>query len=233
MRLNIEIELKKPKLPKDYRRGFMSLIKAAFESGDDFFYRQLYDKKADKPFTFSVYFPELKGEEDGFIHVGNNALLNVSSNEPVLMTHLYNGTRKITTHQWQDYNSFKIKSYKAFFNKEIRKDHCLFRTVAPFLVNKEGENLQYLTPENNDFDKGFRHNIQELARKFLNKDHVELEYTIHRHKKMVVSHYNQSMTCNKGIIEMHTEPKILNLLNNIGIGVRRSQGFGMVETIKR
>ena len=50
---------------------------------------------------------------------------------------------------------------------------------------------------------------------------------------MVVSHYNQSMTCNKGIIEIEAEPDVLNLLNNIGIGVRRSQGFGMVELIKQ
>lgn len=233
MRLNIEITLKQPKLPKDYRRAFISLIKSAVEFGDDLFFERLYNQKTDKPFTFSVYFPELKGEENGYLKVGNKAILNISSNDPVLMTHLYNGTRKIQTHQWQDQNTFTIESYKAFFNKPIKKDHCTFRTISPFLVNKKGDNLQYLTPENDEFDNGFRHNIQELSRQFLGKDKIEVDYKIHRHKKMVVSHYNQSMTCNKGIIEIEAEPDVLNLLNNIGIGVRRSQGFGMVELIKQ
>jgi hypothetical protein len=41
------------------------------------------------------------------------------------------------------------------------------------------------------------------------------------------------MTTNKGIIEIAANPEILQLLYDVGIGVRRSQGFGMLEIIKK
>jgi CRISPR-associated endoribonuclease Cas6 len=48
---------------------------------------------------------------------------------------------------------------------------------------------------------------------------------------MVITHFNQYMTTNKGIIEIAANPEILQLLYDVGIGVRRSQGFGMLEII--
>jgi len=231
MKLNIILKLETPFLPRDYRSGFISIIKSAFEQGDEMFYRKLYNNKTDKPFTFSVYFPELRSEENNNLRVGNKAILNFSSNDPVLITHLYNGIRKLKVHKWKDENTFTIQNIRAFFNKEIKKDSCTFKTVAPFLVNRKGDNLKYLTPEDEDFDHSFRFNINELCHKFLNINEIDFDYKIIKHKKMVVSHYNQSMTCNKAIIEMKARPEILNLLYNIGIGVRRSQGFGMIDLI--
>ncbi|MBX6361962.1 MAG: CRISPR-associated endoribonuclease Cas6, partial [Acidobacterium ailaaui] len=39
-------------------------------------------------------------------------------------------------------------------------------------------------------------------------------------------------TCNKAIIKIQASPEVLNLLYAVGIGVRRSQGFGMLEIMK-
>ncbi|MCF8308395.1 MAG: CRISPR-associated endoribonuclease Cas6 [Bacteroidales bacterium] len=233
MKIKIDTTLKESFLPKDYRRAFISLIKAAFEEGDNLFYQRLYESSepVDKPFTFSVYFPELKQSNNEHLEVGNKAIINLSSNAPELLTHLYNGARKLKFHKWGDKNEFTIENISAFFNKKVNKNHVYFRTIAPFLINSKGNKSKYLKPEDEEFDHGFRHSINELSRKFLAIPDIDFEYKIHKHKSMVVSHYNQSMTCNKGIIEMHAEPQVLDLINNIGIGVRRSQGFGMVEMI--
>lgn len=233
MKLITNITLENQYLPKDYRRGFISLIKKAFSETDNLLFQRLYQNShpINKPFTFSAYFPDLKGEEKGLLNVGNKCVFNFSTNDSILMTHLYNGIRKINKHKWKDYNTFSIENFKVFFNKDIKNDSCIFKSISPFLINKEGDNLEYITPENEDFDKCFRHSVYEQARSFLNKNNIELEYKIQQYKKMVVSHYNQSMTCNKVIIEIKSDPEVLNLLYNIGIGVRRSQGFGMVEVI--
>src|SRR5690606_4904563 len=137
-------KLKKQELPRDYRSGFMSLIKTSIEAGDDKFFESLYEQKRDKPFTFSVYFPRLKGEENGRLIVGDKAILNFSSNSPTYITHFYNGARKIKAHQWRNENVFTIDNIKILFIKEISQSHCIFKTVSPFLVNKQGDNLRYL-----------------------------------------------------------------------------------------
>lgn len=59
MKLSFQFELSKPHLPKDYRRGFASIIKDALSRADEnlynFYYTGTYKLK---PFTFSVYFPQ-------------------------------------------------------------------------------------------------------------------------------------------------------------------------------
>lgn len=232
MRLAIQIELSNPVIPKDYRRGFMSFIKACFQKEDFLFFEKLYNQKTDKAFTFSIYFPGLKNENsNGHLNVGNKAVLNFSSNDFEVITNLYNGVRKLKSHKWNSH-LFSIIKHSALFNKKIQGDICLFKTVSPFLVNKEGENLRYLTPNDEEFDRSFRYSVQALCNSFLQTNAVEFDYRFLRHKKMVVSHYNQSMTCNKGVIEMKANPEVLDLLYNVGIGVRRSQGFGMLELAK-
>lgn len=231
MKLVLDLQLDRPEIPKDYRSGFMSLIKAAFEAGDELFYRHLYDTKTDKPFTFSVYFPGLTGEKNDHLIVGYRAILNFSTNDHRLAIYFYNGAIKLKSHQWKNDNIFSIRGIRALFNREIRNDFCVFRTVSPFLLNRKGDNLQYLTPDDEDFDNSFRFNIRELCNRFLKKPEVDFKYKILQHRKMVVSHYNQSMTCNKGILEIKASPEVLNLIYNIGIGVRRSQGFGMLEIV--
>jgi CRISPR-associated endoribonuclease Cas6 len=217
--------------PKDYRRGFMSVIKQALQKKGEDYYNRLYAHKVNKPFTFSVYFPELKGAIGDYLQLGSKANLKFSTNDYELLTYVYNGTLKNKEYQWNDYQ-FHLQKVWADFGRPVKQDQVTFKTLAPFLVNQKGNNLRYLTPEDNGFDDGFSHSVQELVNQFLKQDNADFEYNISRHKKMVVSHYNQSVTGNKGIIEVKADPEVLNLLYNVGIGVRRSQGFGMVELVK-
>lgn len=230
MRLGIEIELSDVRIPKDYRRGFTSLIKAAMSTEAEAYVERLYSGRADKPFTFSVYFPDLKGSQNGKLNVGNKAIMNFSTSDHELLIYLYNGFRKLKEHQWKEYK-LTLQNTRAFFNKEIKSDKVVFKTLSPFLVNQKKDNLMYLSVEDDGFDEAFRHSVKGICRTFLGIQEPNFDYKILKHKKMVVSHYNQYMTCNKGIIEMKAKPEVLDLLYKMGIGVRRSQGFGMLDLL--
>jgi len=230
MRLGIELELSDNKIPKDYRRGFASLIKGAMSKEAEAYLNRLYSDRIDKPFTFSIYFPELKGHSNGVLNVGKNAILNFSTNDHELLIYLYNGFRKLKAYKWQDYK-FTLKKTKALFKPKILSDKCVFKTISPYLVNNRESNLTYFSVNNPAFDEAFRHSISGICNNFLDLEDPIFDYQIIKHKKMVVSHYNQYMTCNKGIIEIKADPKILNLIYDVGIGVRRSQGFGMLDTV--
>jgi len=63
-------------LVKDYRSIFMSLIKSVFLTYDPILYTYLYGtdeqpRKVNKPFTFSVRFPQYKGIEGNKMLCGN------------------------------------------------------------------------------------------------------------------------------------------------------------------
>jgi len=64
VRLKVSYSLDKGILPLDYRRGFASLLKEAIKRSDAHRYRRYYFRHhVLKPFTFSVFFPGLKGVE--------------------------------------------------------------------------------------------------------------------------------------------------------------------------
>jgi len=230
MKLGIELELSHSKIPKDYRRGFTSLIKAAMSAEAETYVESLYSGRIDKPFTFSVYFPDLKGSQNGKLNVGNRAIMNFSTSDHELLIYLYNGFRKLKEHQWKEYQ-FTLRKTKALYNRQIKSDKVVFKTLSPFLVNQKEDNLMYLSVEDEGFDEAIRHSIEGISNTFLGFLEPDFDYKILKHKKMVVSHYKQYMTCNKGIIEMEAKPEVLNLLYKIGIGVRRSQGFGMLDLL--
>jgi CRISPR-associated endoribonuclease Cas6 len=51
-------------------------------------------------------------------------------------------------------------------------------------------------------------------------------------KKLPLTHYNQTMTSWLGRFTLTAPKEVLQLVYDIGIGVRRSQGFGMLEIEK-
>lgn len=230
MRVSLEFDLKNNTLPIDYRRGFISLIKATLNQGENasLLFDRLYSQKTNKALTFSVYFPEIKGKNENKFVVGGKANLLLSSNDLEIVTNVYNGSFMI-----KDYPLFnnKISFKKAFFiqKRKITSDSVLFRTKSPLLLNLKGDNLNYITPEHPEYIKALINNAFTLSETFLNHKPEYINIKVKQWRKLPVSHYNQTMTAIKGIFEIETEPELLQLLYDIGLGVRRSQGFGMLE----
>lgn len=241
MRLSVDYEMSGELLPKDYRSGFMSLIKKAIQEAHPLLFEEYYMRRKLKPFTFSVYFPRMKGSENGSIRVGSEVRLNFSTSSLELATHLYNGFR-----------SEKIKSFPLFQNlitrkdinlrrtEDIRTSEVVFKTASSVLVNNKGDSHRYLLPGEPGFLEGLQFSINEVAREFLKRiSDVPFEFEVFERsgersvKRRVVSHYNQSMSSMVGSFTLKSEPEILQLIYDVGLGVRRSQGFGMLEVVKQ
>lgn len=233
MRVNFEFILKKNELPFDYRRGFISLIKKALELEEEVLYKKYYQDKTQKPFTFSVYFPGLRGKSTGKnFYVGEKAILNFSSNNPDLIVAISNGMKNIKNYPLFYNEATYISSFLARPVK-IQTDKVRFKTKAPFLVNMKGNNLKYLIPGEEGFNEAFDFNLKTTARNFLGITDFEFKLTPVFWKRNPVTHYNQTMSGVKGEFILETKPEVLQLIYDIGFGVRRSQGFGMLEIINR
>ncbi len=245
MKLSFQFELKKPHLPKDYRRGFASIIKYALQRADknlyEFYYTGIYKIK---PFTFSVYFPQGSNfvDEDKF-EVGNQAVLKFSTNDNRLAASLFNGMIDVRNKPYPLFdNEIILTSMFIYPPKKIENDKVKFKILSNMLVTNKNCHIDvdgnqfdlYLSPEENGFDEGLRFLVQEQIKKFLNYDFsLPFEYQFVKEKLKVVPvwHYNQWNKSIKGEVEIKSHPRVLQLLYDTGIGARRSQGFGMLEVI--
>ncbi|HOK38404.1 MAG TPA: CRISPR-associated endoribonuclease Cas6 [Bacteroidales bacterium] len=144
---------------------------------------------------------------------------------------LYNGIYKLKDYTYKTNQTFKFLSADLKLLKTIKYKTKIFKTLSPILVNKKGDNLKFLCPKDAVFQEALNFSVKEVCSHFLNIVNPEFDIKFIKHQKMVITHFNQYMTTNKGIIEIAANPEILQLLYDVGIGVRRSQGFGMLEII--
>jgi len=240
MRLKADFKMSTDWLVKDYRSIFMALIKSVFMMYDPVLYANLYGteeqkRKVNKPFTFSVRFPQYKGIEGNKMLCGNKISLLFSSDEETLFTAFYNGLKakqKITI--GVNYPIiFELEHIQLLPLKRIQTNKVLFRTISPILVNDKGSNLDYLSPTKPEFTRAFKEIIAIQANNFKIPCTEEMiEFEINAMKRLPLSHYNQTMTSWLGEFVLQAPADVLQLVYDTGIGVRRSQGFGMLEIVK-
>lgn len=240
MRLKADFKMSTDWLVKDYRSIFMALIKSVFMKYDPVLYVNLYGteeqkQKVNKPFTFSVRFPQYKGIEGNKMLCGNKLSLLFSSDEETLVTAFYNGLRakqKITI--GENYPIiFELEHIHLLPLKRINTNKVVFKTISPILVNDKGSNLDYLSPAKPEFTRAFKEIIAIQANNFQIPCTEEMiDFEINAMKKLPLSHYNQTMTSWLGEFVLEAPTNVLQLVYDTGIGVRRSQGFGMLEIVK-
>ncbi|MFZ5948366.1 MAG: CRISPR-associated endoribonuclease Cas6 [Stygiobacter sp.] len=234
MRITLDYEITPDVIPKNNGRAFISLIKKLIQETDPLLFNDYYNQHKLKPFTFGTYFPQLQGNENDKLKVGNIVKLNFSTSSIQLATNIYNGFIKTPEHFWRNNgSSITFKPLKAFLNKQtiITKSEHWFKTLSPFLISNKGESNEFLLPSEDGFIEGLQFSLNECAKEFLGIDEkVEFEFEQINMKRHVIYHYKK-MPTNKGVFRMKAEPAILQMIYDIGIGVHRSQGFGMLEVV--
>jgi len=233
VRFTVSYQLTDEYLPLDYRRGFAALLKEALKRANSELFLRYYGKlHVLKPFTFSIYFPELIGQEGDGFNVGHKAVLNFSTISYELGTYIYNGLLTQRTFPLFDNTLKLVHIHLRPSNIPIKREKAVFRTLAPVLVSNKGSSDWYLLPEQEGFDEGLSFAVSEIARTFLGQENMPIEFKPIRIRRKVVRHYNMDRQGFVGVFELHGHPNVLNLIYHIGIGVRRSQGFGMLEVVQ-
>lgn len=229
MRLEISCRLSHNTLPVEYRRGFASLIKEAIQRGSPrVFERYYHSLHVLKPFTFSVYFPGLKGRDGDSFVIGEKAIIRFSTSAKELGVSVYNGLLALRCYPLF-HNTLSIEHINLGRRVFIREESAIFKTMAPVLINNKGDANWYLQPGEKGFDEGLEFAIKEAVRVFLGDPDASVELNPIQIRRKVVRHYNMDMQGFVGVFELRGSPAVLNLIYDIGLGVRRSQGLGMVD----
>lgn len=235
MRITLDYEISPEVIPKNYGRGFISLIKKIIEETNPLLFNDYYNQHKLKPFTFGVFFPQLKGIDKDDLRVGNLAKLNFSTSSIHLGTNIYNGFLKVKEHRWQNNgSSINFKPIRAFLqpNRKIDKEEIVVKTLSPMLVNNLGDSNKFLLPGEDGFLEGIKFSVHECAKEFLNDDsEFPFDIEVKAWRRRVLFLYNKIPTT-VGIFTIKSKPEVLQMIYDIGLGVHRSQGFGMLEVVR-
>ncbi len=248
------------KIPTNYRISISSLLKEAINRHDatgKVYDKYFKDKKPNKskPYTYSVFipYPEHKKEKtrNYLISKSNKITLHFSSNDYELSTAVYNGliqinndNRKAMKSKDKSVDKFSLFDYplgiRNFYLKldpGITSNKVKFKTLSPVVLrkleNKRG--VGYVTFMDKEFRNMLFLSIQNLCRNFIDEDFTlsESDYEVNliNPKVVKVYHYGDVIPATKATIELTCPVEILQLVYDVGLGARRSQGFGMLEVV--
>ncbi|BCB96816.1 CRISPR-associated endoribonuclease Cas6 [Dissulfurispira thermophila] len=215
--------------------------------------------KIPKPFCFSVSMPSgrtTKKEkiiidegveiEDAVFHFPQNSSLSfyISSYDYEFMVCLYNGLLEIKDFDFGNGITLKLERVFMLNEGKIKMDEVIFRTNSPILIeDKEGHPILPSASKIEHFNEHINaiHNriLKDIRGEGLKR---EMEFEPLKIRKQVVKHTLKgfrektgkpymTLTCFEGCFRLKGDPRDLQMLYQIGIGLRTGQGFGMVEVV--
>lgn len=214
--------------------------------------------KAPKPFCFAVRFQHDKEEfkkEKEIFYLKSPIEFYISSIDVGFLTALYNGllNKKLYPFKIGDGIISRRRNIVLLREKNIKENKVIFKTLSPILIEDKNETpLLPINPENNEIldsesekfvyflrefnyitdsiFKGIRGNgIKEMIQ--FKPLKIRKEVVKHRIREKNIDNKIYTFTCFSGTFELSGDPEDLNLLYQLGIGLRRAQGFGMVEVV--
>ncbi|OSS41514.1 CRISPR-associated protein, TM1814 family [Desulfurella amilsii] len=229
------------KIPATYRKNFVSLIKEAFNQSGNKEIKDLNLSAKPKPFTFSLKFL-IKNFSDGQLELKDNVFdFYFSTNDYLILMSVYNFmiSRLSTYNIFQNCKNTLIKAM-LLSKAKIDKDYVVFKTLSPIVVrdmiNKNGNKTLKFSDEK--FVDNLQLSIKSLIKTFKNQyiDQSSIFIKVLKMKSDNINSFGSNknlygLYVNSGLIELSLKSEYLQLLYDIGIGAKRSQGFGMVEKI--
>ncbi|BER91813.1 MAG: CRISPR-associated endoribonuclease Cas6 [Candidatus Atribacteria bacterium] len=252
MRLRVQFAIER--VPLLYRNAFMSFLKEALKatpSGSHRFFRlfhfdQKRSNKAPKPFCFAVRFVhDLKSfqENKEWFVLKSPLSLYFSTVDPSLLVDFYNGviSKQIYPFEKGEFSIPYPEVVVPLREKRITGNTVMFRTLSPVLI--EDAQGKPLLPDRDGerFAREFNYYADALLWGIRgNGLREKLVFQPFRIKKEVVKHAIRereetsriyTFTCFSGQFVLRGNPADLEYIQALGIGRRRSQGFGMLEVV--
>lgn len=188
---------------------------------------------------------DMKVSETVF-HIFPNQQLSmyISSSDYEFILSLYNGLLELKEFKFSEDITLKIRSVLLLREKKITSEEVTFRTLSPILIeDKEGKPILPFDGSLENFNEHFNA-IHDRILKDLRGEglYKRLEFIPLNLQKQVVKHTLKSfrektgkpymtLTCFTGSFRLKGDPRDLQMLFQVGIGLRTGQGFGMVEAV--
>lgn len=242
--MRLKCEYKTSQIPVANRMMWVSLFKEALKKVNKDYYEKLYyfgekNNKQSKNFCFSTYLKDFRIDED-LISIKDRVILNISTSDYEFGINIYNGLLQMNTFK---YKGFILEKIKISLVKEnfIGCSEITVKTMSPICIkDKEGK---FLSPNDENYEKELNYAAnQSLINSRGYGLYEELAIEPVSIKKVVVKEDIRDFKANAnkdifyvtaygGIFKLRGHIEDLNMIYQNGLGLRRGQGFGMIELL--
>lgn len=237
MKIRIDAKLENKKLPIDNRPAFVSFLKHSFQDGNDGLYEKYYGKKIiAKNFCFAVKLDNPLFHKNEVELNDKNVVITIHTNSFEDGIDIYNSLlrQRGIAYPFPENNTFIVQGVKISNHALISTNEVNIKMLSPMLVRCHENNKDcYLAYNENDFNKYFLMSAYNSFKAVGNAQTKDEMLTIEplSPKKTVVNTFGNKITGNLGIYRLTGSIDSLNFLYQIGLGSRRSQGFGLFEIV--
>lgn len=243
--MRLKCEYKTDSIPIAYHMMFVSLIKEALKKSNKEYYEKLYyykDKKANKRiknFCFSVFMKDFKMEEDIFL-IKDKVIMNISTPDYEFFINLYNGLLNIKEFKYKDFTLNKVRM-SIVKEKNINEESIIFNTLSPICVKdkdnkpvdikdvKFEQELNYIVDKSLESYRGYGIKQKIKFTPFKMKK-IVIKQSISRFKENTDKRYYY-VNAYSGIFKLDGDLEDIRDIYSLGLGFKRSQGFGMIEVV--
>lgn len=244
--MRLKVDYNAERIPRAYNTLFMSLIKEAFKKSDEEYFKKLYfykdnmANKKSKNLTFSIYVKDYEIKDKDMI-VNDRVSVIFSTPDLELGLILYNGLLKLKTFEYKKEYHLNRLRMDLIKEKVIDDKEVTLKTLSPICIkNKEGyfinidspsyeEELNYITNIVLESYRGY--GLKERLR-FTDVDmkKVVVKEELREFKNKTGREY-ECVNSYKGLFKLSGDKEDLKDIYMLGIGNKRSQGFGNVEIV--
>lgn len=233
------------KIPLSYNMMFVSLIKESLKKVNKDYYERLYNyegknNKKIKNFCYSVMLKNFIISNDEF-KIKDRILFNVSTPDYEFGINVYNGLLNTINFDYQ--NKYHIKKLKIHLIKEksIKQDQVVLKTLSPICIKDKSNN--FILPDDKNYADNVNYIVNESLHSFrgyglkkpLDFEKILMKRVVVKEKirgfKEVTDKDIFYVNASSGIFKLTGDIEDLNLIYKLGIGFRRSQGFGMIDIV--
>lgn len=242
MRFCLTLKLEKDEFPLDYRRVILSYIKNAISNCNDGKYYDNYFKDTiQKDYCFSVVLSRPEYTKDKIL-LDNKEVKILFSTEDKRKTGfiLFSAfiSQKNKTFSIPNNNSMTLKNISNQKEEEIINSKVIFKTSRGSALcvrdhNKENNRDTHYVFNDNQFEEKMKVVLKNQARQagFSDYEIESIKFNPIQCKKIVAKHYKLYIDSTVGMFEMQGDSKLLQHFYNVGLGSRKSAGFGMIDLV--
>lgn len=223
-------------ISKNYRSLILSYLKNAFQTNDINLYQKYYGNIYSlKNFCFSINLDNPKFNENTITLDGNEITIKLSTIDISCGIDIYNALLKMKNKEYiTKNNSLTLIDIKLENHKIITKNEIIIKMLSPIIVRThiDGKD-RYFSYKDDNFIPCLKNSIEYTLKECTNIDLSNRDFKIMciSPKKTVVDAFGAKFTANLGVYKIIADLDVINAIYQLGIGSRRSEGFGMFEII--
>lgn len=241
MRFSLTLNLEKNIIPIEYRKIILSYIKNAISKcNNGKYYDDFFKDTIQKDYSFSVILPKSKFSRNEIDLEDNQIkILFTTHDENKAGLILFNAfiAQKNRKFPLPNENSMILKSITMNKREEIINSKVIFKTTLGSALcvrehNRETNKDIYHVYNDTEFREKLAVVLNNQIKEYgLLSEIGNIKVNPIQCNKVVIKHYRRFIDASVGMFQVEGDPKILQYLYDVGIGSRRSSGFGMIDLI--